>query len=191
MEDHLHLSTGQDDPEGSPQTTDFQRIGSASSPVLAQSTLVSESVSDVQISEQISISETYAEGSAEDSHRRFLSYLGPSRMDFLRKCLRKDFGRHVTSYLLRDLRESSARQYETAWTYLLRNVRLRKLISFSEKNIIEFFIWLIEKGSLQANTIASYKCALDRLLRLGLTSLNSGIFSELSEACFHIQPPPY
>ena len=92
-------------------------------------------------------------------------------MDFLRKCLRKDFGCHVTSYLLRDLTESPARQYETAWTYLLRNVRLRKLISLSEKNIIEFFIWLIEKGSLQANTIASYKCALDRPLRLGLTSL--------------------
>ena len=73
----------------------------------------------------------------------------------------------------------------------MRFVRLKKLSSLTERNILEFFIWLFEKGSLQANTIASYKCALDRPLRFGFNiSLNSGRFSELSKAFFHIRPPP-
>ena len=67
----------------------------------------------------------------------------------------KKYGLHVTRYLLRDLRESSIRQYETAWTALLRYVRLEKLSSFEEKTILGFFVWLFEKCNLQANTIAS------------------------------------
>ena len=191
LEDHLPVSTGKDVTSGSPQTADFQGFGCTSSSLLAQSILVSEAAADVQIPSEISTSGTFADGSREEAHRRFILFLGPSRLDFLRRCLKEKLGPQVTGYLLKELRESSIRQYETAWTSLLRYVRLKKLCSFSEIIILQFFIWLFENGPLQANTIASYKSALKKPLRLGFNiHIDSEHFIELSRAFFHIRPPP-
>ena len=127
----------------------------------------------------------------EGAHSRFLSYLGTSRLDFLRRCFVKKFGLHVTRYLIHDLRESSIRQYETAWTALLRYVRLEKLSSFEEKTILEFFIWLFEKCKLQANTIASYRSALVKPLAVGFgLRITAERFAEVSKSFFNFRPPP-
>ena len=191
LEDDLPVPTGKDVTSGSPQTADFQGFDCSSSSLLAQSILVSKVAADVQIPSEISTSSTFAESSREEAHRQFILFLGPSRLDFLRRCLKEIHGLQVTGYLLKELRESSIRQYETAWTSLLRYVRLKKLCSFSETIILEFFVWLFENGPLQANTIASYKSALKKPLRLGFNiHLDSEHFLELSRAFFHIRPPP-
>ena len=146
---------------------------------------------DVHISSEVSTSRTYADGSGDEAHSRFISFFGSSRLDFLRRCLVKKYGLRVASYLIQDLRESSIRQYETAWTALIRYVRLEKLSAFDEQVILEFFIWLHEKCNLAPNTIASYRSALVKPLDLGFNfTITAARFTELCKAFFHIRPSP-
>ena len=191
LEDDLPISTGKDATSSSFETGVLRRIGSAGSSLLAQSILVSETATDVHISQEISTSSTYADCTGDEAHRRFVSYLGPSRLDFLRRCLTERHGLQVADYLVHEHRESSIRQYETAWTALLRYVRLKKLCSFSENTILRFFIWLFEKCKLQANTISSYRCALIQPLQLGFDIVvNIRTFLQLSRSFFLKRPPP-
>ena len=183
MEDTLPFSTGKDDAPSPSQTGVFCGIGRASSSLLAQSIVVSETATDVRISPEIPTPSTDAENPGEGAHRRFLSHLGPTCLGFLRRCFVKKYGLLVASYLIRDLRESSIRQYETAWMALIRYVRLKKLSSFTEKIILEFFIWLYDKCRLQPNTIVSYQSALVKPLSVGLNMvITAERFAELSTA---------
>ena len=110
LEDDLPFSTGKDATSSSCETGVLRRIGCASSSLLAQSIMVSETATDVQISSDVSTSSTYADDPGDVALPSFLSHLGPTRLGFLRRCCVKKYGLHITCSLLLDLRESSIRQ---------------------------------------------------------------------------------
>ena len=186
----LPVSTSIDNTPGLSQTIVLWGIGCSSSYLPGQSILVSGTAAGVRISLEISTSCTSAEGSGEDSHRPFLSFLGPSCMGFLHRCFIRKYGLHITRYLIHDLKESSIRQYVTAWMALLRYVRLEKLSSFEEKTILGFLVWLFEKYDHQANTITYYRSALVKPLSVVFcVSIGSRQFAELAISFFNVRPP--
>jgi len=75
------------------------------------------------------------------------------------------YGVHTAQYLLKSHRQSTRRQYETAWKSLVC-FKSKNTTSLSTSFMLEFFIWLFEVRNLQSNTITSYRCALMQPLKL-------------------------
>ena len=193
MDVNLHLPSSQGSPYGSGLSASLQGEGDAHCSLVANSILVSRSSEFVFQPQGVPQSSPVAASPRQNSFMRLLLSISLTRLDFLMDIYSNLYGVSTAKYLLKSHRQSTRRQYETAWKSLVCFVKYKKPTTLTISFMLKFFIWLFENRKLQSNTITSYRCALMQPLKLGFSiDLCSEPFTLLIKSFFlerPLQPP--
>ena len=91
----------------------------------------------------------------------------PTRLDFLSKIYERQFSKVSAQYLIKNLRTSSNRQYESIWSSWTQFIEVNNPPCIQSDTVMKFLIHLFENKRLATSTIVSYKCALKEPLLRG------------------------
>lgn len=83
-----------------------------------------------------------------------------SRVEFLRSVLVKQFSDQVANIMLRALRPSSVRQYESCWRRFQDFLRQHSITSLSPSVVLDLLEWLANARSRAAATVSAHYVAL-------------------------------
>jgi len=115
MDVDLHLSSSQGSPNGTRIPSSFQGESYAHSSLVANTILVFRTSQVVFQHQGIPQSSPVATRARQNSFLQLLFTMSLTRMDFLMDIYSNLYGVHAAQYLLKSHRQSTRRQYETAW----------------------------------------------------------------------------
>jgi len=185
----LPFSPSPNDFEGFTEVGHFRKKCLFRRSILAQSALVSSSAVEVQGSS----SSPCPPFSSTSRHEHFLLQLAnlapPSCVDFLKEAYAGNLSRASAEVLVLAIRQSSRRQYQTAWTAFTSFIRTTKPLVIDDDIILHFMKSLFDKRGFASATVATYKSGLAKplLWAFGL-DLAKPVFHDFYRALVNLRP---
>lgn len=183
LESPVPLSTNLPDFEGFTPNDGIQRNSLLGRTRMASKPLVSEfSPNESQVLSS-QITNSVPENQGECGLRFILSKPEPSRVDFLAEFYSKKYTPPVVDLLLKKLRKSSNRQYQSVWKLFTSYVRTKNPPCINESFILDFLTHQFSSKDRKPSTIKTYKSTLRDPLKLVFDiDVNASAFHDLSRA---------
>ena len=189
MENSLSFSSNLSDHEGGRISLEFQRSGSSSNSQLAQPSLVSNSQEQGIGSFSVTRSKTLSDVQRESLLVEFASLQHPSYLGTLTKIFSILYSKESAAFLIKSLRHSTSRQYDTVWNSFCSFIRFHNPSFLDDEFIFSFLRHLFDVKKLAPATVCSYKSALSRPLEYGFgLDVSSKIYSDFGKALFLMRP---
>ena len=112
-----------------------------------------------------------------------------SLLEILERFYTLKYSRQSARILIKSVRTSTSRQYQSVWSTFCEFVRSRDIRSIDNETILSFFSFLFEEKKLMSATISAYRSALAKPLRLIFEiDMSQHPFVEYIRALFNIRP---
>ena len=113
-----------------------------------------------------------------------------TRMEFLRRTLRRTLSPEIVDDITASHRTSTVRQYQSAWKKFQTFIEITKIKTISSDIFLEFASYLFHKLKLSIPTVSCHISAISDPLKFAYNISASTRFMELLKSSFFIQRPP-
>ena len=193
MEGDLSLSTNELDSPSLESPGVLQGDGSSCGTNVAEPGLVH----DFDLQSQAQAHSSQSETLPDSWHQSFLVRVKepgkPSLLGFVTEVYSKLYSSETAGVLVRAIRGSTSRQYETVWAAFCSFVKARNVTVVNTELVLAFFRYLFFERKLAPATVSAYKSALVRPLRLAFgVDVTLPPFNDFIRALYNIRPsrPP-
>ena len=186
MEEHISLSTTSNSPDGEDHHT-FEGFSRSSA---NDSTLLASTAVDVPVTPLVSEAETTGgelHGEPNECEADAINAL--SRVEFLRKYLKEDLPKEVVEDIICAHRQSTSRQYESAWKKFQSFVTNEKVQRVDKNTFVKFASFLFHKRKLSPSSVNVHLAAITDPLKFAFNiSPDKRALELIRNSYFHQRP---
>ena len=185
----VSFPSGSYDFEGFSSSGDLQRTSSVCNPGLTEPDLVSSDSVQGQV----------LSGSGEPipvsigGHDTFLQHLKSvpplTLLEFMKMVYSNLYSSESSEILVQCVRVSTGRQYQSVWSNFCSFIRSKNILVISTESGLSYLRYLFKEKNLSPNTVATYKAALGKPLKMAFgIDVGGSPFPEFIKALHNIKP---
>ena len=186
MEVHIPISSTADNIDASSDSS-FEGFSGTSPP---NRTAMGGSTVDLRTPTVVPESLTVNREGIGATSRRVDEITSASRLEFLRTALTKDIPAHAAEDIIAGHRESTTRQYESAWKKFQRFLIASEVSEVNETIFVQFASYLFREHKLSISSISGHIAAISDPLKFAYRILPEARSLALIKSSFFLQRPP-